>query len=218
MSYEFNWWVIWDYRWQLAHGLLVTLQIAVASLAFSLALGLAAGVALASANRWVRRLASCYVELFRNVPLIVQMFFFFFGLNLGNFAAAVASLSLYTGAYMANVVYAGITAIPRGQVHAAFSVGLSGAQTWRHIVLPQALAIVIPPLTGHVLNLIKNSAVAMTIAVQELTFAAQNIEEDKFRGFEAATAATLLYLLVALAVVGTIAAGQRLLNLKVRTA
>ncbi len=216
MGYEFNWWVIWEYRGRLWDGLLITLQISAVSLVFSLALGAVVGVALASGRRWVRWLATTYVEVFRNIPLIVQMFFFFFGLNLGNFTAAVASLSLYTGAYMANVVYAGIQSVPRGQVHAALSVGLSGPQTWRHIILPQALVIVIPPLTGHVLNIIKNSAIAMTIAVRDLTFEAQYIEEDKFRGFEAATAGTLLYLLLALAVVGIISGGQRVLNLKVR--
>jgi len=132
--------------------------------------------------------------------------------------ACILALSLYTGAYMGEVVRSGIRSIPRGQWEAATSTGLSRAQTWRSVVLPQALVIVIPPLSSEVLNIIKNSAVAMTIAITDLMFYSQKIEEETFAGFEAYTAGTLLFLLLTLLTVGAIYLLQRLLGLKVRTA
>jgi len=119
---------------------------------------------------------------------------------------------------MGEVVRSGIRSIPRGQWEAATSTGLSRAQTWRHVVLPQALVIVIPPLTSEILNIIKNSAVAMTIAITDLMFYSQKIEEETFAGFEAYTAGTLLFLLLTLLTVGAIYLLQRLFGLKVRTA
>jgi ABC-type amino acid transport system permease subunit len=115
-------------------------------------------------------------------------------------------------------VRSGIRSIPRGQWEAATSTGLSRAQTWRHVVLPQALVIVIPPLTSEILNIIKNSAVAMTIAITDLMFYSQKIEEETFAGFEAYTAGTMLFLLLTLVTVGVIYLLQRLFGLKVRSA
>jgi len=131
--------------------------------------------------------------------------------------ACILALSLYTGAYMGEVVRSGIRSVARGQWEAATSTGLSRWETWRHVILPQALVIVIPPMASEVLNIVKNSAVAMTIAVTDLMFYSQKIEEETFAGFEAYTAGTLLFLLLTLAVVSTIYLGQRLLGLKVRS-
>jgi His/Glu/Gln/Arg/opine family amino acid ABC transporter permease subunit len=235
-NYDYNWrWpVIWQYRRFLLRGVGTTLYIFAWSLVFSLALGLVCGVGRSSGVRWVRALSTGYVEVFRNIPLLVQMWWAYFGLQqIVNAAindpfglrvlvpstfACILALSLYTGAYMGEVVRSGIRSIPRGQWEAATSTGLSRAQTWRHVVLPQALVIVIPPLASEVLNIVKNSAVAMTIAITDLMFFSQKIEEETFAGFEAYTAGTLLFLLLTLLVVGTIYLLQWLFGLKVRTA
>jgi polar amino acid transport system permease protein len=234
--YDYNWrWpVVWQYRRFLLRGVGTTLYIFAWSLAFSLVLGLVCGIGRSSGVRWVRALSTGYVEVFRNIPLLVQMWWAYFGLQqIVNAAlndpfglrilvpstfACILALSLYTGAYMGEVVRSGIRSIPRGQWEAATSTGLSRAQMWCHVVLPQALVIVIPPMASEVLNIVKNSAVAMTIAITDLMFFAQKIEEETFAGFEAYTAGTLLFLLLTLLVVGTIYLLQRLLGLRVRTA
>jgi ABC-type amino acid transport system permease subunit len=130
----------------------------------------------------------------------------------------VIGLGLHYSTYASEVYRAGIEGVPRGQWEAATSTGLSRAQAWRHVVLPQALVIVIPPLASEVLNIIKNSAIAMTIAITDLMFFSQKIEEETFAGFEAYTAGTLLFLLLTLVTVGAIYLLQWLLGLKVRTA
>ena len=233
-DYTWRWSVVWQYRRFLLWGMGTTLYIFAWSLAASLVLGVACGIGRTTNVRWVRALSVGYVEIFRNIPLLVQMWWAYFGLQqivnatlndpfgwhllIPSTFACILALSLYTGAYMGEVVRSGIRSIPRGQWEAATSTGLSRAKTWRHVVLPQALVIVIPPLTSEVLNIIKNSAVAMTIAITDLMFYSQKIEEDTFAGFEAYTAGTLLFLLLTLVTVGFIALLQRVLGLKVRTA
>ena len=235
-NYDYNWrWsVVWHQRRFLLWGVGTTLYIFAWSLLFSLTLGIFCGIGRTSGVRWIRALSTTYVEVFRNIPLLVQMWWAYFGLQqvvnvlinepfgvrilIPSTFACILALSLYTGAYMGEVVRSGIRSIPRGQWEAATSTGLSRAQTWRSVVLPQALVIVIPPLSSEVLNIIKNSAVAMTIAITDLMFYSQKIEEETFAGFEAYTAGTLLFLLLTLLTVGVIALLQRCLGLKVRTA
>jgi len=235
-QYDYNWrWpVVWQYRGFLLRGVGTTLYIFAWSLAFSLVLGLCCGIGRSTGVRWVRALSTGYVEVFRNIPLLVQMWWAYFGLQqivnaalnepfglrilVPSTVACILALSLYTGAYMGEVVRSGIRSIPRGQWEAATSTGLSRAQMWRHVVLPQALVIVIPPMASEVLNIVKNSAVAMTIAITDLMFYSQKIEEETFAGFEAYTAGTLLFLLLTLLTVGAIYLLQWLLGLKVRTA
>lgn len=233
-DYNWRWSVVWQQRRFLMWGIGTTLYIFVWSLLFSLALGVFCGIGRSSTVRGVRALSTGYVEIFRNIPLLVQMWWAYFGLQqvvnavindpfglrilIPSTVACILALSLYTGAYMGEVIRSGIRSIPRGQWEAATSTGLSRAQTWRSVVLPQALVIVIPPLSSEVLNIIKNSAVAMTIAITDLMFYSQKIEEDTFAGFEAYTAGTLLFLLLTLLTVGVVYLLQRLFGLKVRTA
>ncbi|HJP14822.1 MAG TPA: amino acid ABC transporter permease, partial [Nitrospinota bacterium] len=204
------------------------------SLVISLTLGVFCGIGRTTEIRWIRVFSTCYVEVFRNIPLLVQMWWAYFGLQelvnvfinepfgtlvlIPSIFACILGLSLYTGAYMGEVVRSGIRSIPKGQWEASFSTGLSRYQTWRHIILPQALVIVIPPMSSQVLNIIKNSAVAMTIAITDLMFYSQKIEEETFAGFEAYTSGTLLFLLLTMMTVGVIYGGQRVLGLKVRSA
>ena len=160
--------------------------------------------------------ANVYVELFRNIPLLVQMFLWFFvmpellPLEWGNwlkaqpnnaFITAVISLGFFTSARVAVQVSAGIEALPRGQAMAAAALGLSLPQSYRQVLLPQALRIIIPSLTNEFAGIIKNSSVALTIGLMELTASARSMQEFSFQVFEAFTAATLIYLVVSVAAI-----------------
>jgi His/Glu/Gln/Arg/opine family amino acid ABC transporter permease subunit len=232
-DYNWRWHLVWEYRRFLAWGIGTTMYIFAWSLAFSLVLGVLCGVGRTTGVRWVRALSAGYVEVFRNIPLLVQMWWAYFGLQEivngalnGPFGlrilvpstfACILALTLYTGAYMGEVVRSGIRSVHKGQWEAAASTGLSRFQTWRHVILPQALVIVIPPMASEVLNIIKNSAIAMTIAITDLMFFSQKIEEETFAGFEAYTAGTLLFLLLTLLAVAAIYFLQWLSGLKVRS-
>jgi polar amino acid transport system permease protein len=166
----------------------------------------------------VRAFALAYLELFRNTPLVVQIFFWYFGsnkllpdavnewLNATNFefAAAVIALTFYTSAFIAEDIRSGVLAIPKEQMEAARSSGLSFLQSMRFIILPQAVRLTIPPLVNQFLNLTKNSSLAMTIGVAELTYQARQVESYTFKGFEAFTAATVVYLALSLAITGLV--------------
>ena len=232
-EYQWRWHLIWDYRRFLLWGVGTTMYIFAWSLVFSLVLGVFCGIGRTIEIRWIRAFSAAYVEIFRNIPLLVQMWWAYFGLQelinaLVNFPlgmgilipstfACILALSLYTGAYMGEVIRSGIRSIPKGQWEAALSTGLSKYQVWRHVILPQALAIVIPPMSSQVVNIIKNSAVAMTIAITDLMFYSQKIEEETFAGFEAYSTGTGLFLLLTLITVGIIYGFQQYFGLKVRS-
>ena len=158
------------------------------------------GVARGSRRPVLRTLATWYVEFFRNIPLLVQTFYWYFAVGLGSFPASLVGLVLYSSVYIGEVIRSGVQSIPRTQVEAAYASGLSSIRVIRHIVVPQAVMIVIPPLGTELINVVKNSAIAMTVGVRELTFQTQEIDAATFRGFEAATVATGLYLGMALTV------------------
>jgi polar amino acid transport system permease protein len=221
-GYQFYWPVLWEVNptykeifgiW-LLRGLLMTLKITVISTVIALVMGTIFGIARLSGFKPMYVLATTYVEFFRNTPLLVQLFFWYFAfpmllpatmqefLNAHNleFWAATIGLGIYTGSFVAEIVRAGIQAIPHGHIEAALSTGLTGAQLLRHVVLPQAFRIIIPPLGSEFLNNMKNSSLAMTIAVGELCWQSQQIESFTFRGFEATTAASLIYLSLSLTI------------------
>jgi glutamate/aspartate transport system permease protein len=176
----------------------------------------------------LRAIATAYVELFRNVPLLVQMFIWYFvlpeivpealgswmktGMPMPEFWSAVLCLGFYTASRVAEQVRSGIQSMPKGQTEAALAMGLTLPQAYRHVLLPMAYRIVIPPLTSEFLTIFKNSSVALVIGVLELTAQARQISEYTFRTFEAFTVATVVYLLITLAVV----VAMRLLENKVR--
>jgi len=168
--------------------------------------------------KWVVRAGNLYVEIFRNVPLIVQMFLWFFvfpnffrkssatGFKQmpppwASYVPAVLCLGIFTSVRVAEQVRAGINSLPRGQRMAGTAMGLTETQTYRYVVLPQAFRIILPPLTSEFMNVIKNSSVALTIGLLELTGRARAMQEFSFRVFEAFTAATVIYLLTNLIVV-----------------
>ena len=196
-----DWSVVWEYRWPLLIGLRTTIQLSVFAIVLSLCLGTIAGLARVSQLRIIRKIATGYVEVLRNVPLIVKLFFLYFGLDLSAWTACLVGLTLHQSAYIADAVQSGIQAVGVGQVEAGQSVGLSWWHVASYIVLPQALRIVIPVLTSQFIEVIKNSSLAMTITVVELTFVTHTIQQETFRGFEAATVVTVVYVALGAAVV-----------------
>jgi polar amino acid transport system permease protein len=224
-------------RWVL-QGLLMTLRISSVSMVFALILGTLVGIGRLSRFRIVRAFCTPYVEFFRNTPLLVQLFFWYFGTSIlldmvasffamgkglmpgtaaylqgqvlamkdyynhgdSEFISGVVGLTIYTSAFIAEVVRAGIMAIPHGQTEAARSTGLNTFQTLRSVILPQAFRVIIPPLISQFLNLTKNSSQAMAIGVAEMTYMARQVEANTFRGFEAFSIATLLYMMISLTV------------------
>ncbi len=210
-------------------GLVWTLATALAAWAIALLLGGVIGTLRTTAHRFAVAAGNLYVEIFRNVPLIVQMFLWFFVVPellperlgdwvkqipppWGSYYPAVLCLGIFTSVRIAEQVRAGIQSLPRGQRLAATACGLTAGQSYRYVILPQALRIILPPLTSEFMNVIKNSSVALTIGLLELTGRAKAMQEFSFRVFEAFSAATMLYLLTNLVVV----LGMRALEAKVR--
>src|ERR1700716_3423213 len=199
-------------------GLLWTLATALAAWVIALSLGAFVGTVRTTNLRWAVRLGNFYVEIFRNVPLIVQMFLWFFVVPellpsalgdwikqmpppWGSYLPAVMCLAIFTSVRVAEQVRAGINSLPRGQRFAGTAMGLTEAQTYRHAILPQAFRLILPPLTSELMNVIKNSSVALASGLRELTGRARAMQEFSFRVFEAFTAATVIYLLTNLIVV-----------------
>jgi glutamate/aspartate transport system permease protein len=210
-------------------GLGWTLATALAAWVIALAIGSIVGTLRTTPHKWVVRLGNAYVEIFRNVPLIVQMFLWFFvvpellpkGLGdwvkqmpppWGSYLPAVMCLGLYTSVRIAEQVKSGIGSLSRGQGMAGTALGLTLGENYRYVLLPQAFRIVLPPLTSEFMNVIKNSSVALTIGLLELTGRARAMQEFSFKVFEAFAAATVIYLLTNLVVV----LGMRALERKVR--
>jgi glutamate/aspartate transport system permease protein len=176
-------------------------------------LGSAIGIARTLPSAPLRALGTGYVEIFRNIPLLVQMFLWFFVLpelvpeGLGHwlkrdlpypeFYSATLCLGLFTAARVAEQVRSGIESVPRGLAAVARSSGLTIVQAYRHVLLPLAFRIIVPPLTSEFLGIVKNTSIALTIGILEITAASRKIESYTFQGYEAFAAATVLYLAVA---------------------
>lgn len=184
----------------IAHGLWVTVEISFISLIFAVLLGLVFGLMRVSKNQAARNLSLTYVELIRGTPLLVQIFivYFFIGtvLDFDRFTAGVVALSVFTGAYVAEIVRAGIQAIPTGQMEAARSLGMTYPKAMRYIILPQALKRTLPPLAGQFINLIKDSSLVSVISITDLTKAGREVVSGSFAPFEVWFTVAALYLLV----------------------
>jgi polar amino acid transport system permease protein len=184
----------------LAWGLWTTIWISVASGVLGLVIGLFAGLCRLSSNPTLRDLSTVYVELVRGTPLLVQIFIFYFFigtvLNLSREFAGVAALALFTGAYVAEIVRAGVQSIAKGQGEAARSLGLSASQSMRHVVLPQAFKRVLPPLAGQFISLVKDTSLVSVIAITELTKSGREAITTSFSTFEIWFCVAGLYLLI----------------------
>jgi polar amino acid transport system permease protein len=216
MNYEFDWSVLLEYRRFLLEGFVATIELSLVALGASLLLGIAVASGRSFLPAPFRWLFTAYVEFFRNVPPIVQFFFWYFGLGLEVWPAAIIGLSVFTGAYVAETIRSGILAIPKTQIEAAKSQGFRPLQVLFLVVLPQAMIRIVPPLSVEFINVVKNSSIAMTIGLTELTFQTQEIEARTFRGFEAATAVTALYVTLALVIVALSHLAERWTRLELR--
>ncbi len=189
----------------LAKGVLWTLGLTAISAVIGLVVGTLCAWARSSGPLWLRWVVGCYVELIRNTPFIVQLFFVFFGLpaagvKLTPEIASVIAMVINLGAYAAEIVRAGIDATPKGQFEAAASLALSRVQTFLHVVLPPALQKVWPALTSQIIIVMLGSAVCGQISTEELSYAANLIQSRNFRAFEAFIVATGIYLLLSMGV------------------
>jgi polar amino acid transport system permease protein len=184
----------------LLEGLWLTLRISVVALVGALVIGLLVGLGRVSKNTTVYDLSTVYVELIRGTPLLVQIFifYFFFGtvLHLSAFAAGALALSIFTGAYVAEIVRAGIQAVPKGQTEAAQSLGLSSLQTLLYVVLPQATRRTLPPLAGQFISLIKDSSLVSAISLTDLTKAGREVASSTFSQFEVLFTVAAMYLVL----------------------
>src|SRR5450631_3332900 len=204
MPYQFDFADVLRYSGVLAKGVGLTVTL----IAVGGTLGVAVGIFGAWARgfsgvRWLRALVGVYVELIRNTPFLVQLFFVFFGLpslgvRLTELEAAILAMVVNLGAYSTEIVRAGIAAVPRGQVEAGASLAMTRFQIFRHVVLRPALQKIWPALTSQLVIVMFGSAVCSQIAVEELTFAANFIQSRNFRAFEAYFVATGIYLLLAI--------------------
>jgi len=221
MDYHWNWGIFLSetpsgastYLSWLFTGLQWTLMLSLSAWLIALAVGSIIGVLRTVPNKWLLGLAAVHVHVFRNIPLLVQLFIWYFVLpellprSMGDgfkqmhplaqqFLAAMICLGLFTSARVAEQVRSGIDSLPRGQKNAGLALGLTLPQTYRHVMLPMALRIVVPPLTSEFLNIFKNSAVATTIGLIELSRQAQQLVDYTAQPYEAFIAVTLLYMLI----------------------
>ena len=236
MNYNWSWSVFLDMSPDGVHTFLETLLIGVGwtlalsliAWVFSLLLGSCLGVMRTASSRALNFAGAAYVEVFRNIPLLVQMFLWYFVLPellphawgvamkqmpqpWGQFLPAVLCLGFYGSSRVAEQVRAGIQSLPRGQLQAGIAQGLTEAQVYRYIILPQAYRIVLPPLTSEFMGTIKYSSVALTIGLLELTGQARSMQEFSFHIFEAFSAATAVYLILN----GVVVLGMRMLERRV---
>jgi polar amino acid transport system permease protein len=186
----------------LVKGLGITLVISLTSLVLSLSIGLVTALLRLSGSTVGRGLANVYLEISRNTPLLIQIFFIYFVLGpilgLTRMVAAILALSLFEGAYASEILRAGIEAVPKGQLEAARSLGLSTPAISRLVIIPQAVRTVLPPLTSQAVSLIKDSALVSTIAIYDLTMQAQALVAESYLTFEIWFTAAALYLTITL--------------------
>ncbi|MGH6648015.1 amino acid ABC transporter permease [Aquabacterium sp.] len=222
MAYQWNWAVFSQetamgdgstyWSWMLS-GLQVTITLSLSAWVLALVLGSLMGVLRTSPVKWLSRLATVYVEVLRNIPLLVQLFIWYFivpellPLSWGNaikqlppaaqqFGAAFICLGLFTSARVSEQVRSGILSLPIGQTRAGLALGLTLPQTYRHVLLPMAFRLVVPPLTSEFLNIFKNSAVCSTIGLLELAAQGRQLVDYTAQPYESFIAVTLMYVLI----------------------
>jgi polar amino acid transport system permease protein len=204
MIYQLDFGALLQYLGFFLEGTAVTLSLTAVASVFGIGIGIAGAAALRSKRPWLRKLVAAYVELIRNTPFIVQMFFFFFGLpslglRLSAMTAAALAMTINLAAYAIEIIRAGLEGVPAGQVEAAKSLGLRPVPLFGLIELPQAFANVYPALVGQITITMLESAVVSQIAVVDLTHVADFIQSRNFRSFETYLVVTVIYLVLAIA-------------------
>jgi len=199
----FSWLAIWQGLPYLLQGAVLTIVISAAAMLLALVLGMAAALVSQLPWRMARGLIRAYVEAFRNTPLLIQIFIVYFGLpqlgmKLSPFLSGLSALTLYTAAYNTEIFRAGLEAVPKGQLEAARSTGLSPLQEAVHVIIPQAIRISFPALGNNLVSLVKNSSLVSIIGMVELMFVANDISFNNFRSFEIYGAAAVLYVILVL--------------------
>ena len=201
MAYQLDPSIIIKYLPLFLKGVFLTVEISFFAILLGLPIGILAAVARTSRFKILNFVGAVYVEVFRNTPLLIQIFIIFFGLpglgiKLSPYISGLTALVLYVGAYNAEVIRAGLEAVPRGQIEAAKSLGLTGVQTFLYIILPQAFQISLPALGNNWVALVKNSSLVSVIGMVELTWVTFDLNALTFRSFELFGAATIFYLLL----------------------
>jgi polar amino acid transport system permease protein len=201
--YKLNFAVLFEYWPAFLAGLQMTIKVSVLSIFFGTLMGVAGALAKTSRFRLLRALAFTYVEWIRNTPLLIQILFIYFGLgvffSLSPMVASVFALSFFSGAYITEIIRAGIQSIHKGQREAAFSLGMTEGQSMFLVVLPQAVRRILPPLAGQFITLVKDSSLISVIAVSDLTYVAKNIVTNTFRAFEVWLAIAVFYFVLSFA-------------------
>jgi polar amino acid transport system permease protein len=183
-------------------GILVTFEVTLGAIALALVIGLVAGLGRIASNRLVNGCASLYVEVIRGIPLLVQIFYIYYAL--GRFVkvppltSAIVAMAFCYGAYIGEVVRAGIQSIPKGQTEAAHALGMTRGQTMRHVILPQAFRVILPPIGNEFIVLLKDSSLVSIIAVADLLRRSREFASESFAYFETYTVIALVYLVITL--------------------
>ena len=203
-AYTFEWTAVRQGLPYLLQGAGLTVLISAAAMVLAIVLGLLLAVLTQTRVAAARALVAAYVEAFRNTPLLIQIFIVYFGLpqlglRLSPFLSGLSALVLYAAAYNTEIFRAGLEAVPFGQHEAARSIGLSGGQALRYVIVPQAMRIAFPALGNNLVSLVKNSSLVSTIGMVELMFVANDISFNNFRSFEIYGAAAVLYVALVLA-------------------
>lgn len=203
MTYSFDFAWLAEYYPVIVKGVLITVELTVVGGVLGVALGLLCAWIRALGPSWARPAVAAYVELIRNTPFLIQLFFIFFGLpalgvKLGELQAANLAMVVNLGAYSCEIIRAGIQATPRGQFEAGYSLAMSPFETFRHVVLVPSLQRIWPALSSQIIIVMLGSAVVSQIAAEDLTYAANFIQSRSFRAFEAYFVSTLLYLALAI--------------------
>lgn len=214
MAYTFDWGAVGRGLPYLLRGAGLTVFISAVAMLFALVLGMVMAALSQVPGRVVPGLVRAYVEVFRNTPLLIQIFIVYFGLpqfglRLSPFLSGISALVLYASAYNTEVFRAGLEAVPWGQHEAALSTGLSGLQTLRHVVIPQALRISFPALGNNLVSLVKNSSLVSVIGMVDLMFVANDISFNNFRTFEIYGTTAILYVILVLALTRVLSLTER---------
>jgi len=193
-----DWRVAFDFLPIVAQGLWATISLSIVGIIGGTTAGILAGLFYESENYIIQRSARLYVEVMRNLPMLVKLFFLYFAVGLDAWPAAFLALILHQSGFISEVIASGVRAVPREQYEAAYTCGLTSFETARYIIIPQAFKHVIPPMTSQYVEVIKNSSVVMVIGVNDLTFVTQEIQYETFRYTEGFVVVTALYIMIAM--------------------